>query len=526
MPAPKGAAALYAEINKHVNFNSLIADQVIRHCDSEAKRMGRPVDPFAEFIVPEHLSGAAYAAWHTDEARDYFTSHASAPKRVKRSSAPWECDDELEAVEAACEVMGRYFIVTEENGVTLYKIVDTARRIVEPCPPVNTNAQVSQAVKHELHQIGLAASSERSRSLLDLYLSNTTLAPRPKLWASPDEDTWCLSRATVRPDPSVPFPHIQGFLDRLNDPQACAAYIWGLYSGAYKGRQILYVSDTEGENGKSSFFRAVLALFGEQVTASLNWRIVSGSTHASAHFTGKKVVIIGDNKNPAILMSQSMKELSGDDLTMINPKGLPAYSTYLECRPIVSGNCEPLITSERHNRSRTLWLKLAPLQVAARDPEWVTHYPAEMPGFLAYGARCYAERCVNDYEIAVNPVVQAAVTLKIMETESEFAVPFDEHLVADPEGRLTDKAWQRLVREELHLDKGHAANFLSWIERTFPQAHKTQQRDGRGWQITGIRLKKAREKSGGVDASMSPGPKSYAGQGHVIMPSLLAGPRH
>src|SRR4029077_5671011 len=140
------------------------------------------------------------------------------------------------------------------------------------------------------------------------------------------------------------------------------------------------------------------------------------------HFVGKKLVVVGDNKNPSIIMSQQLKELLGDDPVVVNPKYQALYPALMECRLIIFSNYPPNISSEVHNQSRTLWIKLSRLTVPP-DSTWDSYYPAEMPGFLAYAQKCYQERCQgNSKVIEVNDAVKAAVVNRVAEFESKFTI--------------------------------------------------------------------------------------------------------
>jgi hypothetical protein len=227
---------------------------------------------------------------------------------------------------------------------------------------------------------------------------------------------------------------------------------------------------------------------------------LSNSTHASAHFAGKKLVVIGDNKNPNILMSQAVKELSGDDRVMVNQKYEAVYSTYLECRLVILGNIPPGITSERHNQSRTLWIIMSALTVPV-DPTWSDHYDDEMPGFLAYAEHCYHERCPDHYEVKVNDAVKQAVAARVEEIEAPFHHMFNTHFAVDPKGRLSNKEFMETM-DAAKWDKHERHNFLLWISRmyfAFNPAGLPKGHTNKGLVYEGLRFKTSRDRREGDD---------------------------
>lgn len=475
-------------------FDRFVARDICDYC------FRNKCDPFVTFINAQQLGQDVLKSWDTDEAKTFIADQL---KAQQAQTDIWDSDDEMAQRDAALQLMDKYFISTNENGGTLYKIADGTNMIVEVCCANNIEIQVGQHIKHELAAHQKAAKKSLVTTILDFYQHNCMVWPAPKLWAQQDEPMWCLARAMIEPDPRVKYLHIQALLDRLNDPEAFAAYLWGIYSGLNRGRQCLYVSEEIGESGKSSFLRHFQKLFGDVITAALNWNVLSNSTHASAHFAGKKLVVIGDNKNPNILMSQAIKELSGDDKVMIDQKYEAVYSTYLQCRLVILSNMPCNITSERHNQSRTLWITLAPLSVPV-DPTWSDHYDAEMPGFLAYAEQCYLKRCPDNYEIKVNDAVKAAVQLRVAEFEAQFIHMFDTNFVIDKAGVLTNREFNETM-DASKWNSHERHNFLLWLSRMYFNDHPDglpRKHTNKGLAYLGIRAKTSRDRRGAETMDM------------------------
>jgi hypothetical protein len=487
--------------------------------------------PWTGVIHPDRISSPAiYAAWTTPQACTYIddgmAKRAAKKGKGNGSGSNLLSSNPLLVSKAAIALLSEHFIITGESGQTVYRIVNRDHRIVEVCSPLNLTAQVSQSIKETLWKIGVPASKGLTGHFLDYFLHNAPQQPAPKLWAQRDDDCWCLGRALLQPDATVPWPNMRSVFDRMNDGEALAAWYWGVYSGEYHGRQSPYLSDPTGLGNKSSLGRVLQKQFNlglpegsrhTGVTAALNWNILNDSSHASAHFAGKKFVWVGDNKNPNILMSQAVKQLSGDDMSMLNPKHLSAYSDYLEAKLLVLANCEPHITSERHSISRILWIKLAKLEIADSAVDWkfAASFDAEMPGFLAWAKECYQRRCSNDTVIFTNQAVQDAVALKITEYEDQFSVPFHEHFILDHAGAVPAAQLAEVMFTKLRWHKFEVEHFKEWLERTF-DIHKT--RTARGWAYKGLRLRAGHDHYSDPEAEASP----YS-NGHAAPPATSPG---
>jgi hypothetical protein len=433
MPMHKKKSTLLYELDAKSSFDAKFAEEILEYC----KR--NKCDPYKSIILQSHLQPAVFAAWTDPKTKQWFTSALSAISPFSTEATDGEFRD------AVVLVAEPYFKGSDENAFTLYRVADRQQRVLEPIEGDQITV-LGRTLAADLEScFGTVVTMPLATRMFQALKLHGCTMRKPKLLGQPlsmcaTQDDWCLHRATVVPDSSMPFPHVRSFLDRLNDAEAFGAYIAGIYFDLYRGRQILYISDLKGLGGKSKLFTdAIMPLFGERITAALTHLKMSESPHASAHFVGKKLAVVGDNKNPSIIMSQAIKELSGDDKVVINQKNQPIYSTYLEVKLIILSNHKPNITSEPHNSSRTLWLELAPLNLPENqlDPTWGKKCAAEMPGFLAWALDCYRRRCLNDNVIEVNLAVDDAKQKRIDEYEDPFSLPFAKYFVHQPGGNCS-----------------------------------------------------------------------------------------
>lgn len=282
------------------------------------------------------------------------------------------------------------------------------------------------------------------------------------------------------------------FLDRAWDDEAIGAYIAACYFGDYVGRQTLWVSERQGQSGKSSAARVIgNRLFGDRICTAMNAKMLE-NIHISSHFVNKKLVIAGDNNNPKLLLTGAFKEISGSDKVLVNPKYLTPYSAYLGCRVMVLSNTEPHILGATHSQSRLLWVPVDEMPREQLDPEWERKAEAELPGLLAWALDCYKRRCPDNYEIQVNDRVKQAVAQKVRESEEEFAIPFHLHFVytGNPADRVTGEDFYRAMAES-RLSRNDIKNVKDWMDVTYDVSRTPTKT---GYVYKGIRHKTAHDR--------------------------------
>lgn len=499
---------LRSELNAHPQGISdavgrHLADKAIRYCKQVGRDTPYAVDAEDDDTVfsINHFGTESLAAWQNPEARAYFTDGLKVkPKAEEKPKSVWETPGTLAfQVAAASLLAGKFIISAKDDGLyQLYAIEDWQRQTAVPVvgSPQDIGISVSRAVVSELERAGVAITKGRISVMLTAFHAKAAAMPAPKLLGQPDEDGWCLHRATVRPDASVPFPYIGQFLSRLNDAAAYAAWWWGVYSGRNRGRQALYIYDHEGQGGKSKINDAMAtALFGDRIYCAFPSGANTNDAHTSSHFLGKRLVSVGDNKNSYLLQSGFFKQLLGDDPSFVNPKYLQPFSTHFEARAVVLGNVAPFILRARHSTSRILYLTLSKLDLP--DERIDVTYPekcvAELPGFLAYAEACYAERCPNDYAIQANESVHQVTAGRIAECETMYADAFDLHFTADPEGMLTHKDWAKVMRD-LHYDPLKSEDMLQWVKAVTGAEQQAIGERRVGWCLEGVRLSRASDR--------------------------------
>jgi hypothetical protein len=485
-----------------------LADKIIKLCHQH----GWPT-PYGNdyFFTSFHFSIEVSANWQTDAAHEYFELGLAKPPD---KDSVWKVPGTMGFQTAATNLLASQFIISlrDDTCFQLYQITDQEQRTVSPVlgSPGDVHTCISRKVRQTLADDGVAVTHERIGAMLTGFYASAPAAEPPKLLGQPGDLDWCLQRASIRPDAAIAFPNIRMFLDRLNDGAAFSAWWYGAYSGRNKGRQMLYIFDRQGQGGKSKILGTLAeSLFGNRIYTSFPPTANFASTHMTSHFVGKRLVVIGDNKDAYVLHRGTLKEISGDDKLYVDPKYQQPFSTTIECRVCVAANVAPFIINAVHNTSRTLFLVLEPLTIADqdRDVAYAEKCAAELPGFLAYAQAQYERLCPNDYAIETNDAVKAATELRIQHCATMHVAVFEEYFVPDPQGSLTHRDWTHVLRE-MKLDRHKGEDLFQWILASHNVTQFAMPNKGGGWYLDGIRLKTATDKrhtingeeKGGFDA--------------------------
>ena len=246
-------------------------------------------------------------------------------------------------------------------------------------------------------------------------------AVKYEVFAGFDTETWALGRCLYQPSEVGPMPTWQKFLSRMNDGDAFAAWIYGIASKRYRGRQVLWLEGINGEDGKT-FIQKLIAetLFPNVSMPTMNNALTGdGARFVASSFEDKALAYWDDCNNRKALMTELVKQLSSGESgnkARIEHKGVNAYDGQLTTRMWINSNYSPMITQDNFMVSRLLYIKLQPLNEPI-DPEIGKKFKAELPTFLAYAKVCYEERCKDNYK-----VVQ---TKEVQDTIKEFGEEFE-----------------------------------------------------------------------------------------------------
>lgn len=197
-----------------------------------------------------------------------------------------------------------------------------------------------------------------------------------------------------------------GCLKRLSDPEAFGAWIWGVASGEYRGRQILWIRG-KGADGKSYMARCIADNLFHNGYEYIQGFSMSGE-HArftASRLENKCLVVLDDCKNPRLVSSELARTISGGKdggLVSIERKGQNAYQSVLNCRMMALSNEYPTLSSTEADRSRLIFLEMSSLAEMERDATIGQAYREALPSFLSWARHAYSLRAHKNTVIMLN----------------------------------------------------------------------------------------------------------------------------
>lgn len=132
------------------------------------------------------------------------------------------------------------------------------------------------------------------------------------------------------------------------------AFFWSIFDANNNSRQALYFEDIDGFSAKSVVMRVITYYLGSDLVAAIQKDSLSNQ-FGLAKLWDKRLVYIGDNKNPNLIRSEKMHMLLGGDLADIELKGQNSFTAKLNAKVIASGNIPLDIDPHaRHERTRII----------------------------------------------------------------------------------------------------------------------------------------------------------------------------
>ncbi|MBA6264286.1 DUF5906 domain-containing protein [Colwellia sp. Bg11-12] len=297
------------------------------------------------------------------------------------------------------------FKLSEVNGqLTLYSVTSEKDKTLLPLyERDNDKLLVREISTRWLKEAGVPLPPRKANELVKYWFNHTELIEVPNIMGLLGDDHWCLHRSNYFPDPTVEYPTWKKILTRMNDPEAFSSWHYGVYTGDYKGRQMMWWQGIHGEDGKSTVAKVIgQKLYGPAHNAISNASISSNEKRfLNSFFEHAALVIYPDASNRKCLASEEFKTLAsaGSDPVLIERKGKPAYTAYLNARMWICSNFAPEVTNDNFMTSRLLYISISPLVDEAPDPSISERLIAELSGFLAYAKECYEKRCPDNYRI-------------------------------------------------------------------------------------------------------------------------------
>lgn len=295
------------------------------------------------------------------------------------------------------------------------------------------------------------------------------------------DDKWCLGRCLYKPaEHAGEMPTWEKFLGRLNDPAGFAAWIYGVASKRYKGRQVMWFHGERGEDGKTFIMKLIAKKLFPNVTQMLtNAALADGARFTAAEFENKSLAYWDDSNNQMALFSEFIKQVSGGEsgsMSRIEHKGVGAYSGQLETRLCITSNYAPRVSSDNFITSRLLYIHIDPLDEPV-DPTIGERFESELPQFLRFAKACYEKLCADNYSLQQPDSVKEVIGSFLTENEQQAQAIFDEYFeltdeTGDPESFVTTAEVVSILKREDITENRKQGDWYTWLQKQYRRSRR------------------------------------------------------
>lgn len=414
------------------------------------------------------------------------------PSEEQETSLVDALKEPLIQLQVANELLDKRFKrVLGRGGYQICEITNLEKKTLKPLDDKTAPRRIEAVLSKDLAQLRVTPPTAIISEMRRLWENHVEEISDPEPMLRPEEEGWCYHRPAVFPDESCEFPQWQKILDRLSDPKAFAAWIWGVYSGEYKGRRMVWLHGEKGEDGKSAITKLIAdQLFGPAHQAISNAQ-VSGQEKRflTSFFVNSRLVIYPDANNTKVLMTEQFKTVAsaGSDPVPIEFKGKTGYSDVLKARMWICSNYEPFVSMDNFVLSRLLYIQIQPMIDETPDPKAIDRLKEQLPGFLHYAKTAWEDSKIqNGYDIDT----LEGTKIKVEELQKTSYEDFHDivgryfDITNDPEDKLEAHIVKTILTRERMGSGPIVKDFKQWLKSTFGVEHHRGQR---GNFYTGIR---------------------------------------
>lgn len=380
-------------------------------------------------------------------------------------------DNAISTLIIARHFLSGYKITEKEGQVILFQVIDEKDKTLAPLYDKDfTKVLIRDLSIKWLNEIGEPISPKTAGEFVSYWFNHEQPIPVPEPMGRLGADDWCLHRSTYFPDPEVAYPSWMKILDRMSEPEAFSAWHWGVFSGLYKGRQMIWLHGPNGEDGKSTLASTIgKNLYGPAHNAISNASIGSGEKRfLNSFFENAALVIYPDANNRKCLMSEAFKTVAsaGADPVLIERKGRQAYTSVLKARMWICSNHAPEVTNNNFIISRLLYIHIDKMVNETPDPTVFERLEAELSGFLAYARECYEKLCPDNYKIQTKSTTQEKVSQLSSEFFDEYETIFTKYWQTSESHIRVDASKVRdLLRSEGVTNNIAYSNYVEWMTK-------------------------------------------------------------
>lgn len=253
--------------------------------------------------------------------------------------------------------------------------------------------------------VGLLISTFRGSEYLDtfgnikqfvkswMYATDTDVHTSIPAVAFPDTNHYTYKRLSFQPKKGA-TPLFDRIMNNVNNSEAMMAFIWSLLEPKSYKQQVVWWYGLGGD-GKGSVSRVLQRVFGKAYIGTSSQDQKSNPSFFTSNLVGKRIAIFSDENNGRLLMTGWFKQLTGDDVIGINPKGDKGYSTKLDLKIMVFSNRPPEFDNTKAHMRRIIYCTPKDTLSYEVDPKFEEKLCNEIPAILYKCREKYNELAVD-----------------------------------------------------------------------------------------------------------------------------------
>lgn len=174
----------------------------------------------------------------------------------------------------------------------------------------------------------------------------------------------------------------------LNGGEYFKAFIWSVFEERDKNRVFLYWYD-EGNQGKSE----VINILEHSILkgAAVSFDFLKFNSHSAESLISKRLIIQHEAVVKKLSSIPIVKQITGRDSVVINPKGKKQFSIQIDAKIIVLSNQAPIVSSQGSELSRLLPIKNKPRNESHFIPFFSEKLQDEVYDFLGKCKKAYMD---------------------------------------------------------------------------------------------------------------------------------------
>ena len=259
-------------------------------------------------------------------------------------------------------------------------------------------------------------------------------------------------------------PAWEGWLRKMttvNAQRVFRAWIFSVFLAKNRGRQMLWIEGPGGD-GKGSVANALMRFMGDRGSGAMSSHMLEGEFGAASAY-GKRLLVHPDNKNPRLLSSALIHQITGGDRILVNQKFQTAFTARMDAKLFIAANCPPdADTYNMHEKSRLIYIRLDPLAAGADkshlvidskgniqlkgDTSFSDRLLEELPGFLLKCSTDYMELCGLSHSNIILPddVVEEMDSRCASQEQEGFEKFYSENFDPSPDCYVTTETVAQL----------------------------------------------------------------------------------